>query len=253
MKYCLSYKVDKDYLRKADEISIPYYDDEKFFEIKEINPEATIVLQLIPDSYIDWSRIEQMSKACGGNLKVMTITETDMVKASEKNLQCFMRTPVHSFETLRSLQTLGATEAIIAGDLAHNMKLLGNFTTTFRIVPNQAFVYTGIDPIIGSWVRPEDIDSLEYISVCQFFETDKKREQALYRIYAEEKEWAGPVNMLVKDIKDNKIINRMLPPEFQQQRNNCGWKCISGKIKCHMCNNNTYLANPELYKEIINK
>ena len=261
MKYCLSHKVDKEYLKKADEISLPYYnDDELFFKIKELNPEATIVFQIgvenAPYDKLndkDWNNIEQYARACGDKLIISTYNESDIVNAAKRNIRNYLRAPIHNFENLRSILSLGATEALIAGELIHNQKLLGNFTASFRIIPNKASTYIGINPVVGAWIRPEDIDKIENISVCEFVEKEKRREQALYRIYAQDKVWSGELSLLVEDIKDNSITNRMIPPEFQEQRSNCGWSCISGKFNCHYCDNNLFLANPDLYKEIINE
>jgi hypothetical protein len=42
------------------------------------------------------------------------------------------------------------------------------------------------DPKVGTWIRPEDIGLYEnYISVIEFEDCDNRKEQALYRIYAE--------------------------------------------------------------------
>ena len=56
------------------------------------------------------------------------------------------------------------------------------------MTPNIA--YYGYIPrengIIGFWVRPEDVSYYEpYIDVFEFEDCDIKREQALYRVYAE--------------------------------------------------------------------
>lgn len=73
----------------------------------------------------------------------------------------------------------------------------------------------------GAWFRPEDLYKIEAIDVCEFFHKDNRDEQALYRIYAENHEWPGELNLIIKDIEDKDILNRMLPPEFQEKRSNC--------------------------------
>ena len=90
------------------------------------------------------------------------------------------------------------------------------------------------------------------IDVCEFNVSTNREEQALYRIYAEQHEWPGELYMIVKDITNKDIFNRMIPPEFQERRSNCGMRCQVGG-HCHFCDTITYLANPELLKPIKEK
>ena len=255
MKFCLSSNVSREYLQKANEIRVPYNQHESIYNIKEINPEATIVLTtafeknglILYDK--DWDLINQYNNACEGNFKLCLQNEEQLPRAIKMQINAFPFIPIKTFESLRSMIAYGVKEVYIAGQIAHNLKLLSHFDMSYRLVPNRSFVQYGIDPRVGSWVRPEDINTLEdVVQVCEFFESDSRREQALYRIYAEDKVWSGDLQLLVEDLEKDKIMNRMIHPDFQDNRNNCNWKCISGRIICHLCNNHLYLANPELYK-----
>ena len=55
----------------------------------------------------------------------------------------------------------GACAARICGELVHNLSLLEKFENLeIRIYPNKSMVKYGIDPNVGSWIRPEDINNI---------------------------------------------------------------------------------------------
>lgn len=259
MKYCLSSKVSKEYLQKANEIKLTYdvRTEDDILKFTELMPEITIVLEIPADKYqyttADWDNFQKFNILCRANFKIAFWDIDKIKKAITKyNIKSFLYQPVHNFEQLHYLINAGACDVRICGELAHNLDLLDNFEITKRIYPNKSQLLEGIDPQVGSWIRPEDIENISQINICEFSESKKEREQALYRIYAEEHAWSGDLSLLVEDIKTHDIMNRMIPPEFQEQRSNCGWKCITKKINCHYCDNNLFLANPNLYKELIN-
>ena len=57
-----------------------------------------------------------------------------------------------------------------------------------RAIPNIAYD-DGLpreDGVCGKWIRPEDIDTYaQYVAAIEFKDCDIKKEQALYRVYAE--------------------------------------------------------------------
>ena len=59
MHYCLSSQVNKEYLKKADEIKIKYNQLNSIIDLYEINPKATIVLAISDSQVIDWDTIEK--------------------------------------------------------------------------------------------------------------------------------------------------------------------------------------------------
>ena len=258
MKYCLSSKVSKEYLKKADEIKIRYEDgkeEDYILNLLELIPELSIVLEMPSDkaniTQKDWDNFQKYNTLCRTNFKIAFWNIDKIARSHIKyNIKSFLYQPVYCFEQLHYLIDAGASDVRIAGELVHNLNLLDKFEITKRIFPNQSQLMKGIAPEVGSWIRPEDIENIPQIDICEFDEKKREREQALYRIYAEEHAWSGELNLLIEDIKTHEIMNRMLPPEFQEYRSNCGWKCITKKLNCHWCENNLFLANPNLYKEI---
>ena len=63
MNYCLSTQVNKEYLKKADEILCK--DLNEILELYELNPQATIILRIsskVDKNLIDWQKIENYNK-----------------------------------------------------------------------------------------------------------------------------------------------------------------------------------------------
>ena len=108
------------------------------------------------------------------------------------------------------------------------------------------------DGTVGAWVRPEDLWGTysKYISYVEF-DTEishegLKREQALFRIYAERKEWPGDIDMIVTEL-NHKGVNRLIVSDFGERRANCHQMCQVNGI-CHFCYRALDLANPTLLK-----
>jgi hypothetical protein len=105
-----------------------------------------------------------------------------------------------------------------------------------------------MDGIVGPWIRPEDTAFYEdTFDMIEFDECQENQEEALFRIYAEQKKWSGPINMIIRHI-DTDAYNRMILPEFAIARKNCGQRCASGD-NCRICYRLLKLANPSLIKE----
>ena len=124
-----------------------------------------------------------------------------------------------------------------------------------RLIPN--ICSDGLLPrengIFGQWVRPEDLSLYEdYVSVVEFNETDIQREQALYRIYHDDKAWPGEMKIIVKDF-NYPCLNRLIPPtELTEARLNCGQRCQEGG-RCRLCQRYIDLAQPDLIKRAVAK
>lgn len=170
----------------------------------------------------------------------------------KEKIPFFFSSAVSEPWVLNSMINLGVCAARITGELAHRLDYLNSLPIEIRVWANNSGAPFGFNPLIGGWFRPEDLEKLTAIDVCEFNVSTKREEQALYRIYAEQKEWPGELYMIVKDITNRDIVNRMIPPEFQEKRSNCGMRCQSGG-HCHFCETTTYLANPKILKPIKEK
>ena len=203
----------------------------------EINPTLSFVLYIPNDINItddNWNEIKQYYIITKKKLKVALFDISNYQQAKNFDIPFFYAIPVQDGYSLNALINIGVCAARITGELAHNLDYLKDLPIEIRVFVNNAGNFLNYNPIIGGWFRPEDINNLEAIDVCEFTFQTQKEEQALFRIYAENKEWPGELYLLVKDIKNEQILNRVIPPEFQKRRSNCGMRCMSGS-HCHYC------------------
>lgn len=124
-----------------------------------------------------------------------------------------------------------------------------------RAVPNVAYYATlpFDNGVIGSWIRPEDLYLYEeFISAVEFEDCDIKKEQALFRIYAEQKAWAGDLGMIITNL-DYPGVNRMLPSSLTKRRMNCGQRCAMNRSTCRLCYRYLDLADPDKLRPYLRK
>lgn len=253
LKFCLSARQNKEYLKKADELLVQWRDHEYIVDLMEINPEASYVLE-IPDNSLtdkDWDTIQQYYIITKKRLKV-SLVKLNFDKCIERNIPFFFSAAISEPWALNAVINMGVCAARITGELAHRLDYLNTLPIEIRVWANNSGAPFDYQPLVGGWFRPEDLYQLEAIDVCEFNSRDNREEQALYRIYAEQHAWSGQLSMIIKDINNDAIINRMIPPEFQERRSNCGMRCQAGG-HCHFCETITSLANPDLLKPLKEK
>lgn len=254
MKYCITARQTKEYLQKADEILVEWRDHDAILDILEINPAATIILHITDGTLNDkdWEQINEYYIMTKKQFKVM-LTNLVATNCIKYGIPFFFSNPVYTAWEANAAINLGVCAIYIAGELAHQLDYVSTLNVEIRVWPNKALAPFDYKPLYGSWFRPEDMDKLDMIDVCDFTRRrDNAEEQALFRIYAEQKAWPGELNMIVKDIQNDKIVNRMIPPEFQERRSNCHLRCQSGGY-CHFCDTVTYLANPKVLRPVKEK
>lgn len=240
-------------MKKADEILVSWKDREHIIDLIEINPNAGYVLEITDNNLTDkdWEQVYQYYIMTQKKFKVC-LSKLNYNYCREKGIPFFFQSAISEPWALNAFIRLGICSARISGELAHNLDYLDTLPIEIRVWPNKTCAPFNYKPIIGGWFRPEDLVNIDAIDICEFDVDNIREEQALYRIYAENHEWPGELYMLVKDIQDKTIYNRMIPPEFQERRSNCRMRCQSGG-HCHYCETLTYLANPDLLRPVKEK
>ena len=244
MKYCLSAHQTKEYLKKADELLIDYSHMSYILDLIEINPNASYVLYIDSNNDIDWNKVEEFYILTKKQFKVM-LAKLNYDECIRRKIPFFFSHAIDNPYELNAVIELGVAAVRITGQLTHMLNYIETLPVEVRVCVNNSGAPFFYKPIIGGWFRPEDVNDLTAIDVCEFNAATNREEQALYRIYAEDKAWPGELYMLVKEIDNKEITNRMIPSSFQERRSNCGMRCLTGG-HCNFCYTLTYLANPKL-------
>lgn len=259
MNYCLSAQVGPEYMAKAQEIRVKYKYLDTLLDIYEINPKASIILTITSKedkSKIRWEEIEKYNKMWQNKVIIETDSFDIMEACKALNLKFFYAIPINTFYELKALVDYGCCDVKIDAPLTHMLDKIEKYDVTIRMCPNVAY-YAHIprhNGVIGSWIRPEDVEFYEqYIDIFEFEDCDAKKERALYRIYAEQKSWYGSLNDLITNLNypgDNRLVHE----DFAFLRGFCGQRCISGG-NCAICYRILDFARPEQARKIfdINK
>ena len=253
MKYCLSSRQTPEYLSQADEIRILSRDIEQIFDLVDTYPKKTFIYNL-ENLETSKTTLKELTKLCQSRLTLALYNLNDIDFAKQNNYPYYYIRPCKTLDEIKALKTLGVNQILIDEPLTHmlhKVKLTCGNNLQIRAIP----VYSYLDGIprengvCGNWFRPEDVEAYSiYIDTIEFGSQPQKREQALFRIYAKEHEWAGDLGRIISDL--NYIgVNRMLNPEFTMKRMNCGMICAEGK--CSICYNLLDLATEEKMRELV--
>ena len=269
MKWCISARQSRELLEKADEILVDWQDRAPIIDFIEWNPKARIILRLpTKENFLekDYSKLIEYNTLCHNNFAVSVINDQQALKCKENNLTWFFAYPLHTFQQLYRVESLGASDAYIADELCHSLNTIEEYYPNLKIRVIANNVGSNIlqdnqylSGICGSWFRPEDLWLIPQIDVAEFYlqlnivqgtEWNMRRqEQALYDIYAVKHEWSGKLEDFVFNIEQKDIYNELLGENFQPYRSNCGMRCMKTKT-CHHCILYANLASTEMAEKI---
>lgn len=254
MKYCLSSRQTSSYLEKADEIKVEYRDRESILDLVEKYPNKRYILDCYDVEELDWSAIENYNILTKNNL-VLCVPMVDMIRtANAIGVKSYYGFAIENFWELNAFLNLGVEYVKLGMGLFFQMDRvkMAVDNTKIRAVPNLAYNdnLPHKDGVCGQWIRPEDLCTIyePYIDVVEFADCDRDKEQALYRVYAEEHEWRSDLQALITNL-NYPGVNRMILEEVAKTRLNCNQKCQYGG--CHICQRNLDLANPERLRQYV--
>ena len=256
MRYCITYPQPAEYLKKADELLIHYIYVESIPDIIETYPDKvyTVYVPMEDEPTVDWQELERFNILGRKNLQVCLEDENDIYMARNANLNYFMAPIVRDFFTFNRYRAMGVSAIRVTAPITNYIDYLSKLSVEIRVFPTESGIVLfddDFDGVCGGWIRPEDLDNIPGLDVAEFMAENKKREQALFRIYAEEKSWSGELSYIINNLGMKDVMNRMIPPEFQEMRNNCKQRCQNGS-DCHLCYFWLRVANPELLKQGLN-
>ena len=251
MKCCLNSRLPKNFLLKADEIKFQYRDRNSIIDYLQYK--KPIILDCFQVEKIDWKQIESF-KVLTQDKIILCLGDLENIKeANNRKISWYWGYPIASFYDLKAFETLGSCYLKIAAPLFFDLpKVKEVISTPLRHVPNVAFS-DGLphgDGISGTWIRPEDLNLYDpYIETIEFEDCDEEKEQTLYRVYMEHKEWSTHLNVLITNL-NSEGLNRMFPSRITEKRLECKQRCECGE-SCRICYRYFYLANSGLIEGYI--
>lgn len=239
------------YLKKADEIVIEYRDRKAIPDYAKKYPSACLVVEVTPDTRWEITEIKDYSILSKGKLTLCLpdLRDPRLAELKAAGIPFFWGYTITTFWELAAAVDTGVSQVRIGAPIFFDTERLKRFDVTKRLCANIAHdgYMPNVDGIPGAWMRPEDVDSYEgIIDIIEFADCKDHKEEALYRIYAEQKHWPGRVDMIISNI-NTEAYNRMIPPQFAEARKTCRQRCVAGDA-CRICYHLLHLADPELLK-----
>lgn len=250
MKYSLSYRVSPKYLAKVDEIRIPYKAIERIGEFAEKYPNADLLLEAdfaIPPE----QELQTAATLAKGRLKARITNLEDADYYKSFNIPYIWSFSPKDLYELNAVYESGVCEIQInsifffqmSKEIARSLRFNPTEAASQAIVPN-------VNTIVSPYMRPEDQKLYEnHIDILELSTETPEKEEALFRIYAEEGEWPGRIDFIIPVETD--AVNRMISPTFAQARYDCALGCLRG-VHCHACERYLKMADPDLIKEYTN-
>ena len=241
MRYCLSARQPLDMQKKADELLVLHNDYRYIPELFMDFPEKMIILD-VPNDKLEELKdsIKSYHEANPNYFCCRVYKLTDVNWFVENGIKFYYGYPVSTFYDLAGLVAVGVEYVVITAPLTFQIGKLKRLYhgVKFRMVPNVAYdaYIPRKDGICGQWVRPEGIKFYESaIYIFDFEDCDNLiKERTLYHIYAEQKNWPGNLNLLLTNLGID-LDNRLIGPEIDKVRANCGQKCQEASFRCGIC------------------
>ena len=243
MRYSLSARQPEELLQQADEIYLEYRDKGVLYDYIEKYSDKDICMLIPKDTEVDWEYLLAFKDKLKLTLMFEALTEATVV------FPWFWGYPVTTYFELDSLLALeGITQIMISGPLFFDLQTVYNKCqekgVSIRLAPNLA--YDAYIPrqngIIGSYIRPEDMELYEpYVDICFFRFDTLAEERRLFNIYKNDKIWPGNLQFLIKNL-NYPIDNRGIDKEFAERRLTCRQNCCRTGL-CHYCESYFRLIN----------
>lgn len=248
MKYCISSRQTNEYLAKANEIKVEARDHQTIGDLSRKYPEADIILQW-DENIIDIDTLKTCNSLAQGRLIVESPRLNPFIDAFfvDNNIRYYW-----AYEFVTPYELTGVRDFYhvcyikVGAPLFFQMDLVQSYGIPVRATANMAIngYIPQKDGVNGVWIRPEDTEFYEpTVQAIEFANVNREQEQALFRIYAEQKAWPGEISMIIQNVGID-CTNRMLPSDTLMTRLNCGQKCAANG-SCRICYHLFSLADPE--------
>ena len=166
------------------------------------------------------------------------LTEKIINKLFENDLPYYFKKIATTIDDVWYLLRLGVSDVIIGEQLGFDLDKIAptihSYGVQIRVFPNVCQKpYESCNDIKCFFIRAEDVDIYDkYVDVFEFWGDDKK--QDVYRhIYAESKQWIGPLELYIEGF-NHPIEGHHILDSFAEARSTCGRACLYGN-GCRLC------------------
>ena len=251
MKYCVSSRVGKTTLSKADEIKFAYRDRKAIPDYFDAYPDTDIILQCSYADEIDWDEIKTYHVLGRGHFILCLSKMVDLQQADDLGYRYYYGMPLHNAYELNIFANRKVEYVCVEAPLFFKMDYIKSQGKPVRITANVAYKdnLPRENGVAGVWVRPEDLNDTyaDYIAAIEFEEVEIEKEELLFRIYAEDHEWRQALKLIINGLNEEGS-NRLLSKKMSEFRLNCGQKCEEGG-NCRICYRELDLADPQKLTE----
>lgn len=252
MKFALSSRQTAEYLKKADEIKVQWRDRNSIIDLVRNYPSKTIILETPGDEEpVDWKAVQTYKTLAKNNFMVCVKSVNELRQAHSCGVRRYFAYPIQSFWELNAIKNFDVEYVFVDNELFFQLDRVKTVGIKVRVIPNVAYDdnLPHENGILGKWIRPEDLNSVyeEYVDAVEFADCDINKEQAMFRIYAEQKEWRQDLGIIITNL-DYFAVNRLIYKEVGPSRINCRQRCLKGQM-CRVCPQAFLLASePEKFE-----
>ena len=207
------------------------------YDFIEQLPDKTYIIEIPNDEnlMVNWELLKAFAEKVDLIIALRNIIMAEFCRGYD--LRFYWAYPASTWFEVDSLIAMGVCYLYITAPLSMDLEQLHNkVNVPLRMCPNIA--YDAYIPrengICGQWVRPEDVAKYDrYVAAFEFLGVDLAREQTMFHVYAENGNWPGNLNLLIKNL-DFDIDNRVIEDEVIEARMTCGQRCMRNG-RCHLC------------------
>lgn len=256
MKYCVPYFKYFDYMEEVDEMIVPFHKEDIGFlknltSMPQLTDNKTIIIEIqdvedfysgeyigifkeLKEKYSDVIKFKLL-------LGLFDVKQVDFYRQmKEHEIEFFFTDLVRSWDTLYGLIDIGVSDVYIVEEFGFSLSKIGAVAhenqISIRVFGNIAqSSWPGEHSLKSFFIRPEDVHIYENcVDVIQFVAETRVNYETLYKIYAVQKYWFGPLKDLITGL-DSDVDNKTIIPDlFGVPRLGCEKKCLS-KRNCKIC------------------
>lgn len=235
--FCVNGRQPLSVIALADEIKFSYQDRDKIFDLIDICPEKTIILE--SGNETNWKTLQMYNE----KFKEFYIALHNLRQYNDFNvagIKWYWPYPITSFYELEKIVDLKPSYLMIGPPLSFDLNKVSTLANGIPLRMTVNIAHPAYLPeadqygFHSQWVRPEDIEI--YSNKIRCFEFDEcaslSEEESYLRTYLKGT-WPGNLNLLIKRLNFN-VDNRVIPEDLGETRMNCGQRCCAGS-GCHLC------------------